>query len=145
MKTHFFILIFLFLINGCGQGNDNFKELKVNGIDVRVEVADNVLEKFKGLSDRDSLPHNHGMLFVYSRPGRRSFWMYHCKFSIDVAFIDKGGKIIEIITMEKEPYNRHPDSLKTYRSESSEVKYALEMMGGWFKENGIQAGDSIKF
>ena len=50
-------------------------ELVVGGVTVSAEVADDAAERSVGLMGRQSLPKNHGMLFVYPDEAVRSFWM----------------------------------------------------------------------
>jgi len=140
----FFSLFFVWLFiltsgNGCGNRN-NPNILKVGDIEIGIEIANTPQARKQGLSDRIFLEKNHGMLFVFPRPSQQSFWMYHCHFDIDLAYIDPDGVITEIIQMKKEPFNKSPQKLKTYPSKSNRVAYVLEMNGGWFKKNGIISG-----
>lgn len=138
----YLIVVLLFL--QCDKVDEN-RTIEIKGTKITVEMAVTSLERSKGLSHRDSLARDHGMFFVFPDEDRRVFWMYGCRFSIDLAFIDGFGTIREIVTMEKEPVNRPIDSLKLYPSKSSGIKFALEMPAGWFEEHKIQAGDQIKY
>jgi uncharacterized membrane protein (UPF0127 family) len=139
------LLIFL-LITGCNIGGDNrenIKTLKVGNKTIEVEIADTPQEWEMGLSYRDTLRENHGMLFVFPEEIRRVFWMRGCNFDIDLAYIETDGTINEIITMEKEPLDIPLDSLKTYTSQSTRIKFALEMIGGWYREHNVSVGTRI--
>ena len=57
--------------------------------------------------------------------------------------VHKPSKKSEIITMEKEPLNTPLDSLTRYPSQSTTIKYVLEMIGGWFEEHDINVGTII--
>jgi len=138
----YLLIIFLLLFSNC-KVNENLRVIKINGERVKVEIADTPSKRAIGLSYRYRLPENHGMLFIFPDEGRREFWMYKCNFDIDIALIDARGIITEIITMEKEPSNRLPDSLKVYLSESSQIKFAIEISRGWFKEHNIQIGTEL--
>jgi uncharacterized membrane protein (UPF0127 family) len=146
-KTLIFSFIFLFIVgcNNANQGEDNTRTLELDSQIIHVEIADSPQEWELGLSYRDTLQENHGMLFIFPDAHRRIFWMKGCNFDIDIAYIEPNGIISEIITMKKEPLNTSPDSLIRYVSQSIKVKYALEIIGGWFAEHNINAGIAINF
>jgi len=111
--------------------------IHVAGIPVAVEIADDEAERNRGLMHRDSLPEDHGMLFVYPEEGERSFWMRNTRIPLDIAFLDRQGTIVDIQTMEPES-----DELHTSRRPAM---YALEMIRGWFGEHGVEIGDRVRF
>lgn len=108
-------------------------ELLVGGVTVTAEIADTPALRERGLMERDSLPENHGMLFVYPDERQRSFWMRNTPIALDIAFLDRNGTIINIETMR-------PNDDTSHYSDGP-MMYALEMEAGWFEENGIEAGD----
>lgn len=85
---------------------------------------------------RKQLKKNHGMLFLFSRPQILSFWMKNTLIPLDIAYIDSTGRIIDIQTMEPETLISHPSK--------SEAQYALEMNKGWFTQQNVGIGTSIK-
>ncbi len=135
-------LMLLFLIQ-CDSRKNSYRKIKINNKWIKVEVTDTPAERMVGLSNRYSLPENQGMLFVFPDKAKREFWMYKCNFDIDLAYIDASGIIREIITMKKEPFNLPIDSLRKYPSSSSEIKFAIEMKGGWFKEHNVEVGTQL--
>lgn len=110
-------------------------ELDVGGVTVTAEIADTPALRERGLMERDSLPENHGMLFVYPDEQRRSFWMRNTPIALDIAFADRNGTIINIETMR-------PNDDTSHYSDGP-MMYALEMEAGWFEANGVEAGDRI--
>ena len=144
-RTLLFLSIVLFIpeCNISDDGQKNTRTIKVGNHTIQVEIADTPPEWQLGLSYRDTLQEDHGMLFVFPDENRRIFWMRGCNFDIDLAYIESDGIISEIITMEKEPLNTPPESLTTYLSQSTTIKYALEMIGGWFEEHDINVGTII--
>ena len=138
-------MIFIFL-PGCNISDgsqNNTRTIKVGNHTIQVEIADTPIKRANGLSFRDTLQENHGMLFIFPNESRKNFHMLGCKFDIDLAFIESNGMISEIITMEKEPLGTPVDSLTNYPSQSTTIKYALEMVGGWFEEHGVNIGTII--
>ena len=112
-------------------------ELTVGGVSVIAEIADTPALRERGLMGRDSLPGNEGMLFVYADEQVRSFWMRSTPIALDIAFVDRGGSILNIETME-------PNSDETTLSVSPAM-YALEMSAGWFASNDVGPGARVDF
>ena len=112
-------------------------EIRVGGVPVTAEIADNDELRARGLMNRDSLPENHGMLFVYGTTQVRSFWMRNTRIPLDIAFIDANGIIINIERME-------PQSDSNTYSQGP-MMYALEMTQGWFEANEVGPGDRLEF
>ncbi|MEK9151349.1 MAG: DUF192 domain-containing protein [Patescibacteria group bacterium] len=52
-----------------------------------LEIADTDIERAQGLSGRDSLCQECGMLFVFEKPGRYAFWMKDMRFSLDIVWL----------------------------------------------------------
>jgi len=111
--------------------------IRIGGVEVMAEIADNEELRGKGLMNRDSLAEDHGMLFVYGTAQVRSFWMRNTRIPLDIAFIDTNGVIINIEQME-------PQSDQNYFSQGP-MLYALEMDQGWFEANGVGPGDRLEF
>ena len=143
--THILIYFFftsLLLLSNC-RTSENESVIRIGRKRVKVEVADTPSERVIGLSYRKTLEENKGVLFVFPDVSRREFWMYKCNFDIDLAYIDTSGTIREIVNMKREPLDKAADSLKRYISNSQNIKFALEMKGGWFKKNNINTGTKI--
>ena len=100
---------------------------------VRAEVASTSAERSRGLMYRDEVPDGTGMLFVFDREAERSFWMQNTYVALDVAFIDRNFRIVDIQQMEPESTNIHDGARP--------AMFALEVRQGWFAEKGIEVGD----
>lgn len=112
-------------------------EVKVGGVPITVEIADTPALRERGLMYRDSLPRNHGMLFVYPDEQIRSFWMRNTRIPLDIAFLDRNGTIVNVELMEAQT---DENTLST-----APAMYALEMAAGWFEQNDVGAGDRMEF
>ena len=113
------------------------ERVTVGGIPVSVEIADTRALRERGLMNRDSLPADYGMLFVYPDELIRSFWMRNTRIPLDIAFIDRNGSIINIEQMQ-------PQTDENTLS-AGPAMYALEMSLGWFEVNGVGPGDRLEF
>lgn len=88
----------------------------------------------KGLSQREHLLENEGMLFSFNDSGYKSFHMKGCLIPLDILFI-KENKIQKIY------HNCNPCELnecEKFEHESSDT--VIELMGGTCKKNNINEG-----
>ena len=69
--------------------------MTIRGTRIALEIAATPADQRLGLGQRDSLPWNHGMLFVYDEPGVPRFWMKDMRFDIDIVWI-RGDRIVDI-------------------------------------------------
>jgi hypothetical protein len=67
--------------------NPLIPKLSINNHVFTYETAITPEELMRGLSGRDPLPENHGMLFIYDHKEQYKFWMNEMKFPLDLSFI----------------------------------------------------------
>ena len=115
------------------------KVIQINNIELEVEVADQPHEQTRGLSERDSLAENGGMLFVFPKPDYYSFWMKDMHFPLDMIWIDENKKIVGI------QKNVSPNSYPQTFFPPSPIKYVLEVNAGWSDRNNVKVEDRISF
>jgi len=111
-------------------------ELRIKGHRVVAEVAATVQTRATGLMNRFSLQPDHGMLFVFDKPQPQTFWMKNTYVPLSIAFIDTGGRIVNIEDMAPQTETTHPSR--------QPALYALEMKKGWFAQHGVVEGDRIE-
>jgi uncharacterized membrane protein (UPF0127 family) len=109
---------------------------------LNVEIAETEEAQAFGLMERDVLPANEGMVFVYGEPEARAFYMYQTRIPLSIAFFDADSTIVSILEMMPCTYPRS-DLCDTY---SSGVPFvgAVEANQDYFETRGIQAGDRIE-
>jgi len=115
-------------------------EIKVGKAQFFVEIADNFQLRAKGLSGRDSLEENAGMLFTFDKPDTHSFWMRGMNFPLDLVWIN-GDRVIGFAE------NAQPDisaSPQIYQPDEP-VDKVLEVNAGLVKKRGIQVGDLLEW
>jgi len=110
--------------------------LKIRNHVLRTEVADTEEARRTGLMFRKQLGENAGMLFVYEDEQAWAMWMRNTYVPLSVAFIDRGGKIINIEDMQPQTDDAHQSA--------GPAKYALEVNQGWFRQRGIKPGDRVQ-
>ena len=127
--------ILLTLLSSSASAEKPLIHLKVSGYTLSAEVAYKKESRIRGLTYRNFMKKNSGMLFVFPEASIHSMWMVNTYIPLSVAFLDKKGMILNIIDMS--PHTR------TRNSAASKAKYALEMHLGWFSSRGIKAGAKI--
>lgn len=146
MKTAFYILaavalgfgLILLTPLGCrnGPGTTNGTvQMQLGGKKFTLEVADEPAERELGLMMRDSMPSDHGMIFVFPHEDRLSFWMKNTRIPLDIIYVDQGGKIVSIHQMR--PY----ELLGT--PSDAPAKYAIELNKGMAAKLGLKPGDQL--
>ena len=105
-------------------------------IEFSVLIAESNKDRRQGLMHIEFMEENQGMLFVFNPPRRVSMWMRNTPMSLDILFINRNGKIIN---MEE---NTTPYSTKALPSGGT-INWVLEINGGLAKKMGIKAGDLV--
>lgn len=137
------ILITAFLFFLFYKGESKITEVSFVGKDaiVSAEIAKTPAAMMSGLMYRDLLPENQGMLFVFPIESRQSFWMKNVKFPLDIIFISKNKKIVDI---KKDFKPCVTELCESYLSEKP-TKYVLEVNAGFVEKWNINVGDEVKF
>lgn len=118
-----------------------YKKLLIGDKPLIVEVADNDEIRAKGLSGRDKLADDAGMLFIFEKPAFYSFWMKDMKIPLDFIWI-KGDKIVDIGENIPVPNTLKLEELVTYTPKSA-VDKVLEVNAGKAGRIGAKTGDKI--
>lgn len=103
-----------------------------------LEIANTDQARVNGLSKRESLPANSGMLFVFEDTAEQCIWMKDMRFALDIIWTNEAKRIIKI------EQNVSPG---TYPKNfcSDETKYVLEFSSGFAGQYGLKPGDELKF
>jgi uncharacterized membrane protein (UPF0127 family) len=103
------------------------------------EIATDRRAREKGLSGRESLAENRGMLFLLDRNRPGAFWMKGMKFPLDLLYFDSHRRLIGML-QELQPCDDCPQYL-TPRA----AAYVLEIPGGTAAKYGITKGARFLF
>jgi len=113
---------------------------------IDLELARTPQEHEVGLMNRDYLPPDGGMLFVYQSEAHEGYWMYHTLIPLSIAWIGRDGTIVSIKDM---PRLNNPDDVQeasgTVYNPDAAYWYALEVNEGWFVQHGVGVGQQIVF
>jgi uncharacterized protein len=89
-----------------------------------------------GMMFRKEMAENEGMLFVFARPHRTSFYMRNTTLPLTAAYIDSEGIILELHDLQ--PLDETPVPAAT-----ENIQYVLEMNRNWFKRHNVAIGAAI--
>lgn len=129
------ILIFLSV-----KTSEKVIDVKIGNKIVKAEVADTALKRMKGLMNRKFLPEDHGMFFVFDEEDLHRFWMFNTSIPLDIIWIDKNHKIVDIIKDAKPCLI----NCKIYTPKAVAM-YVLEVNANYTEKFGIKIGDRVEF
>ncbi len=117
----------------------------IGGEQFSLEIVTTTSEQNQGLSGRTSLDANSGMLFVFSMPSIRAFWMKDMEFPIDLIWL-RGNKIIGFQQNMPTPAALNVSStmnLPVYISPGL-VDRVVEINSGQISALGLKVGDNVQ-
>jgi len=147
VKNFFFLILGLIVVFGSiflfftrpVDNNIQSKIIKINDTSLKVEVVDTPETRERGLSGRESLARDTGMLFIFDSPAQYGFWMRDMNFAIDIIWIDANFRIVDVskeVSPETFPQVFYPDQA---------VVYVLELPGGTVDKYQITTSTMIQF
>ncbi len=127
------------------EGTDPYnRKLLVSNQILWVEIADTEEKRRRGLSDRNFMAEDEGMLFYFEAKNPEPvFWMKDTKFNLDLIWI-KRNKIVSITQNVPAQKPGTPDKDLPRYSAPSLVDAVLEVNAGFAEKNGIKVGDEVR-
>lgn len=113
----------------------------INDQTYAVELADDDTERQVGLSGRESLDEEKGMLFVFEEKGKYNFWMKDTLIPLDIIYIND-DTIVHVVK------NAQPDNGEGPVQETNptvDANYVLELNAGEAEEHDFKNGDKVSF
>ena len=98
------------------------KKIVINKVVLDVEVAETQEQHNYGLMNRDHLPENLGMMFVFKESEIRSFWMKNTFIDLSIGYFDQNKVLFQILDMKAT--NLAQKEFPSYSS-SGPAQYAL--------------------
>lgn len=118
-------------------------DVVIKGATFRVDVADTMLTRMQGLSGRDPLAPDQGLLFLFGSSTSQTFWMKDMKFAIDIVWI-QGDRITGVAKNAPPEPGKSLIFLTLYHSPSP-VDKVLELPAGTADRLGFGEGDQVTF
>lgn len=122
-----------------GSKAANAEFFKIGETAFSVEIADTSESRANGLSGRENLGADSGMLFVFDAPASYGFWMKGMKFPLDMVWIS-GDSVVGFSE------NLPPASglIPKIYFPPEPVDKALELNAGSVKMRGLKVGDKVQ-
>lgn len=116
------------------------KVLSINSAELKVEVADTLDKKITGLSNRESMPQDTGMLFVFDKVDNYEFWMKDMKFGLDFIWL-LDNKVVDLHENIPSPVGSSDEPVRIKAKEL--VNGVIEVNSGWINAQGVKIGDTV--
>jgi uncharacterized protein len=116
--------------------------LIIDDFKIFVDIALTDTQKQAGLSIKNFMNENEGMLFFLEEPTKASFWMKNMHFPIDIIWLDETFSIVHI--EEK----LQPCTTTFYCPSYKPLKeslYVLETIAGFANKHHLKIGDQMDF
>lgn len=130
--------VILFLIMN-GEFNEEITSVCFSEKCFEVEVVRTPEERAQGLMFREFLELNKGMLFIFPREEKYSFWMKNTLIPLDIIWISKD---LEIVYIEKNVLPCIEEICESYPP-NEKALYVLEINSDL--SEGIVVGDKVNF
>jgi uncharacterized membrane protein (UPF0127 family) len=120
-----FLLVLIFSIAWFFNRMPEKETVRVGDCEFVVELALSPAQHYRGLSNRDDLKNNEGMLFIFEEEQDKSFVMREMNFPLDIIFI-RDFKVVNLY------HNLAPEGSQPAHSyhSGSPVDAVLEIKGG---------------
>jgi len=103
-----------------------------------IEIAESDSARTRGLMQRDGLPENGGMLFLFEAESQQGFWMANTRIALDLIFIRTDGSVQSISKYIQ------PMRTETIPSQGP-AQFVLEVVAGYTDSIGLIEGDQIEW
>ena len=132
-------ILYVLMLTACSACASGEPSVVLGGKTFSVEIADTQQEHALGLMYRDSMPADHGMIFLFPNEAPRSFWMKNTRIPLDIMYFDKDLKLVSISA------DTPPCRVSNCPSYSSKApaQYVLELNAGLAASLGVKVGDQL--
>lgn len=123
-----------------GGRESEYYLVRIGTKNFKLEIADTEEKQIKGLSGRDSLPENQGMIFLFDKPASYGMVMDGMKFPLDFIWL-RGKSAVDIRP------NVHLDECLYSRPcyPQSEADTVIELNAGMVARTGVKIGDYLSW
>ncbi|MGE3152659.1 MAG: DUF192 domain-containing protein [Nitrospiraceae bacterium] len=114
-----------------------------SGTTIHAELADTPQKRAMGLMYRESLPENHGMLFIFGEAQPWTFWMKNTRMPLDIIWLNEQKTIVHI-EANTPICTRTDNGCPQYQS-NEPAMYVLELAGGRAQTLKLRKGMKLQF
>jgi uncharacterized membrane protein (UPF0127 family) len=116
--------------------------VELGGQRYKVEVADDDLERARGLMFRDELAADTGMLFLHDREEPQAYWMKNTRIALDILYFDDSRRLVA--QQRDVPPCSAGNSCPSYPS-NAPARYVLELNAGEAAKLKLKDGAEMIF
>ncbi len=144
MKKVLLLVVMILAVGGAvffstGRPEKKTAQVVINNQTWTVETAEAEASRTRGLSGRETLPPQTGLLFIFDRPAVQTFWMKDMLIPLDIIFFDEQWQIVLV------EENLTPASFPKTFGAGVLSKYVLEINAGEAKKSGLQVKNQVRF
>lgn len=107
---------------------------------IEAELAYTDETRATGLMNRESLPEESGMLFLFSEMDLHTFWMKNTLIALDLIWLNERKEVVYMVTAPP----CESDPCASY-SPLQKAKYVLEVNAGFAKKHHVALGTRLEF
>jgi uncharacterized protein len=139
-RSTFPLLLLIALVTGCAERGPNSGlatvDMQIGSRTYTLEIANTDVARQRGLMERDAVPEDRGMIFVFPEERELAFWMKNTRIPLDIIYLDGSGHVVSVHQMK--PYDR------TSVPSAGQAKYAIELNLGQVAKTGVKPGDVLQ-
>ncbi|MFA6428974.1 MAG: DUF192 domain-containing protein [Patescibacteria group bacterium] len=113
--------------------------LFINDRPLYVEIVRTDAARERGLSGRDHLASDQGMLFIFDEPSIRQFWMKDMRFPLDLVWL-RQGRVVDVVSLSPP---RTIQEIPEAHTSIEPVDRVLELNLGEANNRGIVVGSFL--
>lgn len=117
---------------------DSKPKVILGGQEVAVDIADTPALQEQGLSFREALGTNEGMLFVFAEQRPYGFWMKDMRFPIDIIYFDQNRHLVDVWE------RADPSSYPKIFTPRAPAQFVLEVPAGFFSKHNLKIGNMLE-
>lgn len=140
MRRYAYLSLLACVLSGCAGASQPWVEL--GGHHYVVELAKDDAERARGLMFRESMPGDHGMLFIHDVQEPQAYWMKNTRIPLDILYFDNDRKLV---TQQRDvPPCSLGNACPPYPS-NAPARYVLELNAGQAEKLKLQDGAELTF
>lgn len=114
---------------------------ELKGHRFQIEIATDEAARERGLMFRESMPADHGMLFVFDKADVRTFWMKNTHIPLDILYFDRNYKLVS--AQDRVPPCLNAGNNCPVYPSTGPAQYVLELNAGLADKLGVKPGDAL--
>ena len=109
---------------GCAKSDATIAYALIGNKEYKLEIADDSAERTKGLSNRQRIAGDGGMIFVFEKTDFHSFWMKDTLIPLEILWLDADFMVVDkkLMPVEEDPTNPQNDYIP-----SAPARYVIEI------------------